>query len=174
MDKNASEHCNCACKKNHTEKKNNKSQELQLSEIMQKYRNTKGSLIPVLHEAQAIFGCLPVDVQKQIAEGLDMPLAEIYGVATFYTQFCIEPKGIYSILVCMGTACFVKGAPEVLEKLKKILAIDIGQCTKDGRFSLDICRCIGACGLAPAMTINGKVYGGLTPERLEEIIKTYE
>jgi NADP-reducing hydrogenase subunit HndA len=144
-----------------------------LQEIIEKYRVTRGALIPVLHEAQELFGYLPMDVQKVISEGLDIPLTEIYGVVTFYTQFSIKPKGRFKIQVCMGTACYVKGAGSILEKFKEKLGIHVGECTEDGKFSLDACRCIGACGLAPVVMINDDVYGRLTSDEVEEILDKY-
>lgn len=147
--------------------------ELKLKEVIEKHKDRRGALIPVLHEAQEIYGYLPAEVQKKICEGLGIPLTEIYGVVTFYTQFSLKPKGKYRIQVCMGTACYVKGANMVLEKLKEKLGIHVGDCTEDGLFSLDACRCIGACGLAPVMTINEDVYGGLVPDEIEEIIEKY-
>lgn len=144
-----------------------------LQEIIERYRDTKGALIPVLHEAQELYGYLPMNVQKQISEGLNVPLTEIYGVVTFYTQFSLQPKGKFRISMCMGTACYVKGASLIMEKLQEKLGIHIGECTEDGRFSLDACRCIGACGLAPVMMINDDVYGRLTPDDIEGILEKY-
>lgn len=148
-----------------------KAQKLQ--EIIQKYKNTRGALIPVLHEAQEVYGYLPVEVQKQISEGLNVPLTEIYGVVTFYTQFSLQPKGRFKISICMGTACYVKGASGILDKLQEKLGIHVGECTEDTKFSLDACRCIGACGLAPVMMINDDVYGRLTPDEIEGILDKY-
>lgn len=148
--------------------------ELKLQEIIEKYKNTRGALIPVLHEAQELYGYLPLGVQKKISAGMDIPLAEIYGVVTFYTQFSLKPKGKYKINVCMGTACYVKGAGQILDKFKEKLGIEVGDCTEDGKFSLDACRCIGACGLAPVLTINEEVYGRLTADDVEGILKKYE
>ncbi len=145
-----------------------------LRQIITKYRNTNGALIPVLHEAQELYGHLPIEVQKAISEGLNVPLAEIYGVVTFYTQFSLMPKGKFKIQVCMGTACYVKGANSILDKLKEKLGVDIGDCTEDGLFSLDVCRCIGACGLAPVIMINDEVYGTLTADQIEGIIRKYQ
>jgi len=145
-----------------------------LAEIIEKYKNTRGSLIPALHEAQEIYGYLPLHVQKKVSEGLDVSLAEIYGVVTFYTQFSLNPKGRYKIQVCMGTACYVKGASLVLDKFKEKLGIDVGESTEDSKFSLEACRCIGACGLAPVAMINDDVYGNLEPDRVEEIINSYD
>jgi NADP-reducing hydrogenase subunit HndA len=144
-----------------------------LQEIIEKYKDTRGALIPVLHEAQEVYGYLPLEVQKKISEGLDVPLTEIYGVVTFYSQFTLKPKGKYKIQVCMGTACYVKGSAMVLDKMKEKLGIHVGECTEDGMFSLDSCRCIGACGLAPALMINGEVYGRLTEEDIDGIIEKY-
>jgi NADP-reducing hydrogenase subunit HndA len=156
--------CCCGCV-------DEKGQKLQ--QVINKYKDTRGALIPVLHEAQEIYGYLPLHVQKAISEGLNVPLSEIYGVVTFYTQFSLEPKGEYKIQLCLGTACYVKGAGKILDKLKEKLGIDVGNCTEDGKFSLEACRCIGACGLAPVMTINEDVYGRLTPEDIDGIIDTY-
>lgn len=147
--------------------------ELKLQEIIAKYKDTKGALIPVLHEAQEVYGYLPMSVQKKVSEALNVPLAEIYGVVTFYTQFSLQPKGKYKIQLCLGTACYVKGANLVLEKLQEKLGIGVGECTEDGKFSLDACRCIGACGLAPVMMINDDVYGRLVPDDVEGILEKY-
>lgn len=148
--------------------------DLKLKNIIDKYKDTRGALIPVLHEAQEVYGYLPVDVLKKISEGLNVSLAEIYGVITFYTQFSLNPKGRFSINVCLGTACYVKGAGEILEKLKELLGIDVGQCTPDGKFSLDACRCIGACGLAPVITINEDVHGRLSVDDVEGVLEKYK
>ncbi|MCX7748719.1 MAG: NADH-quinone oxidoreductase subunit NuoE [Clostridia bacterium] len=145
-----------------------------LQEVIAKYKDTKGALIPVLHEAQEIYGYLPMSVQKTISEGLNVPLSEVYGVVTFYTQFSLNPKGKYKIQVCMGTACYVKGAGQILDKFKEKLGINVGDCTEDGNFSLEACRCIGACGLAPVIMINDDVYGRLTPDEIEGIIEKYK
>lgn len=146
----------------------------QLQEIIAKYKDTRGALIPVLHEAQDVYGYLPLEVQREISTGLNIPLAEVYGVVSFYTQFSINPKGEYKINVCMGTACYVKGANEILDKFRTRLAVDVGECTEDGKFSLDACRCIGACGLAPVVTINDEVYGKLSADDVDGILEKYE
>lgn len=148
--------------------------EQRLKEVIEKHKNTKGALIQVLHEAQDIYGYLPMSVQKMISEGLDIPLTEIYGVVTFYARFFLKPKGKNRISVCMGTACYVKGAAQVLDKLQEKLGIEVGGITEDGLFSLDACRCVGACGLAPVIMINDDVYGRLTPDDIEGILKNYE
>ena len=147
--------------------------ELKLQEIIAKYKTTRGALIPVLHEAQEVYGYLPLSVQKAISEGLNVPLSEVYGVVTFYTQFSLKPKGKFKINICMGTACYVKGAGQILDKFKEKLGIEVGDCTEDGKFSLEACRCIGACGLAPVLTINEDVYGRLTADDVEGILEKY-
>ena len=149
-------------------------QEAALKTVIDSHKGMKGATIPVLHEAQNIYGYLPIEVQEMISEGLDVPLAEIYGIVTFYAQFSLNPKGKYQIGVCLGTACYVKGSGDILEKVKQILGIDVGECTPDGKFSIDATRCIGACGLAPVMTINDEVYGRLTVDEIEGILKKYE
>jgi len=144
-----------------------------LDQIIQKNKGRKGALIPVLHEAQELFGYLPYEVQKKIALGLDIPMAEVYGVATFYTRFSLIPTGNHKISVCMGTACYVKGADKLLDRLKEKLKIDVGQTTEDGKFSLEATRCLGACGLAPVMVIDNTVYGKLVPEDIDKILEKY-
>ena len=145
-----------------------------LDAIIAKYADTRGALIPVLHEAQELYGYLPLEVQRVIAAKLDIPLAEVYGVVSFYTQFSINPKGKYRINVCMGTACYVKGANDILDKFRTRLSVDVGECTDDGKFSLDACRCIGACGLAPVVTINDEVFGKLAADDVDGILDKYE
>ena len=132
-----------------------------------------GATMPVLQAAQEIFGYLPEEVQIMVAEGLDIPLSEVYGVSTFYSFFTLNPKGKYQISLCLGTACYVKGASDVLEAVEKHLGICPGSITPDGKFSLDACRCIGACGLAPVMTVNDEVYGRLVPEDVDSILAQY-
>ena len=145
----------------------------QLLAIIEESKSKPGSLIHVLHEAQELYGYLPIEVQKVIADGLQIPLAEVYGVVTFYAQFSLNPKGDYKISVCLGTACYVKGADKLLEKLQSELSIGVGECTEDGKFSLEACRCIGACGLAPVFTINEDVYGRKVPEDIPGILAKY-
>ena len=154
--------------------KGTKEQEAKLREVIEAHRGEEGAAIPVLHEAQDIYGYLPIEVQKIISEGLDVPLAELYGIVTFYTQFSLYPKGDYEVSVCLGTACYVKGSGTIIEKLKERLGIDVGECTPDGKFSLNATRCIGACGLAPVMTVNDSVYGRLTPADLDDIFAKYQ
>jgi NADH:ubiquinone oxidoreductase subunit E len=144
-----------------------------LEEILQEYKGVPGALIPVLHQAQLLFGYLPHDVQVRIAEELDLPLSEVYGVSSFYSFFSLKPRGKYTVSVCMGTACYVKGAPALLEKIRETLQIEDGETTEDGLFTLDTTRCVGACGLAPVLTIGDDVYGRLTPEKVPEILERY-
>lgn len=148
--------------------------ERQLDAIVEKYKDTKGALIQVLHETQDIYGYLPIEVQRMISEKMNIPLAEVYGVVSFYTQFSINPKGDNQINVCMGTACYVKGSSEILDKFRTRLSIDVDECTEDGKYSLHACRCVGACGLAPVVTINDEVYGRLTAEEIDAIIDKYD
>ena len=149
-------------------------QEAMLHAVIDELREDKGCLMPIMQKAQEIYGYLPIEVQEMISEGLDVPLAEIYGIVTFYTQFSLNPKGVYPIGVCLGTACYVKGSGEILDKMKEILGIDVGECTADGKFSLDATRCIGACGLAPVITIGDDVHGRLTADQVEDILKQYQ
>ena len=151
-----------------------KEQEEKLLKVIEEHKGQDGALIPVLHEAQNIYGYLPIEVQEKISDGLDVPMSEIYGVVTFYTQFTTEPKGKYNIAVCLGTACYVKGSGTILDKIKEKLGIDVGECTSDGKFSIEATRCIGACGLAPVLTINDEVYGRLEPDDIYAILEKYE
>ena len=144
-----------------------------LQEAIERHKGEQGALMPVLQEAQNIFGYVPMDVQEIIADGLGTTLAEVYGVATFYAQFSLEPKGQYVVGVCLGTACYVKGSQKVLDKLSEVLRIPVGKTTEDGRITLNATRCLGACGLAPVMMINEDVYGRLTPDEIPGIIAKY-
>ena len=137
-------------------------------------RDEKGSLMPIMQKAQEIYGYLPIEVQTMISDELHVPLEKIYGVATFYSQFALNPKGRYQISVCLGTACYVKGSGDIYNKLMDLLGIAGGECTPDGKFSLDACRCVGACGLAPVMMINDEVYGRLSVDDVEAILAQYD
>ena len=145
----------------------------QLRALIESHKDQPGALMPVLQGAQGIFGCVSEDVQKFIADGLGVTLSEVYGVATFYSQFSLHPKGEYLISVCLGTACYVKGSQSILDKLSEVLHIPVGGTTPDGRFTLEATRCLGACGLAPVMTINGEVYGSLKKEDVKTILAKY-
>lgn len=149
-------------------------QEQQLTKVIAEHGNDKGALMPVLQKAQDIYGYLPIEVQKMVAEGLDVALSDVYGVATFYAQFSLQPKGEYKISVCLGTACYVKGSGAIFDLFSEKLGIKNGECTPDGKFSLDACRCIGACGLAPVLTVNDEVYGKLTNDDVDKILKKYQ
>ena len=148
-------------------------QEAQLKAVIAEHADDRGALMPVLQKAQEIYGYLPIEVQTMIAEGMDIPLEKVYGVATFYAQFALSPKGKYNISVCLGTACYVKGAGEIMDKLSERLGIGAEECTPDGKFSLTACRCIGACGLAPVLTVNEDVYGRLTAADVDDILAKY-
>ena len=150
-----------------------KEQEAKLMEVIAQHKDEAGATIPVLHKAQEIYGYLPIEVQTIISKNLGVTMAEIYGVVTFYTQFTTQPKGKYKIGVCLGTACYVKGSGDLLEKIKEKLGIKEGECTPDGKFSIDATRCIGACGLAPVITINDDVYGKLTVDEIDGILAKY-
>lgn len=144
-----------------------------LEGIIAEHKGAAGALIPVLHKAQLLFGYLPKEVQLAVAEGLDMPISEVYGVVTFYSLFSLKPRGKYTVGVCMGTACYVKGAAEVLSALEKELTVVPGNTTEDGLFTLEITRCVGACGLAPVITIGDDVYGRLTSDKIPDIVAKY-
>lgn len=148
-------------------------QKAQLLAAVEKNKDLPGAVMPVLQAAQEIYGYLPYEVQLMIAEHLNVPLEEVYGVATFYSQFALSPKGTYHISVCLGTACYVKGSGDILNKLSELLGIGAEECTPDGRFSLTACRCIGACGLAPVLTVNDDVYGRLTVDDVPKILAKY-
>ncbi len=148
-------------------------QETRLRAVIDQHRNDPGALMPILQQAQEIYGYLPIEVQQIIAEEMDIPLEKVYGVVTFYAQFSINPKGQYKISVCLGTACYVKGSGDIFNKLQEKLGIASGEITPDGKYSLDACRCIGACGLAPVLTVNEDVYGRLTVDDIDRILAKY-
>lgn len=144
-----------------------------LEELLAGLKGQRGAVMPALHGAQEIYGYLPDEVQQKIAEALGVSREEVFGVSTFYSQFALTPKGKYHISVCLGTACYVKGSDKVLDRLVEKLGIQSEECTEDGKFSLTACRCIGACGLAPVMTVNDEVYGRLVPEDVDKILAQY-
>ena len=149
-------------------------QEKKLREIIAKHKEEKGCLMPILQQAQDVYGYLPIEVQKIIAAETGYSLEKIYGIVTFYAQFALNPKGKYRISVCLGTACYVKGSGDIYNKLIERLGIEGGGCTPDGKFSLEACRCIGACGLAPVLTVNDDVFGRLTVDDVDKILAKYE
>ncbi len=148
-------------------------QEAELRKVIAENKDEKGALMPIMQKAQDIYGYLPIEVQTIIADEMGIPLEKVYGVSTFYAQFALNPKGQYQISVCLGTACYVKGSGDIYAKLEEILGIKGGECTPDRKFSLDACRCVGACGLAPVMTINGEVFGRITPKDVQGILDKY-
>ena len=148
-------------------------QEAKLKKIIEQYKDVPGGTMPVMQQAQEIYGYLPEEVQIMIAEGLGVPLEEVYGISTFYSLYNLNPKGEYKINVCLGTACYVKGSQQILDKLELLLDCKNGSITEDGRYSIDATRCVGACGLAPVMIINDDVYGRMTPDMLDDILAKY-
>ncbi len=149
-------------------------QEAKLNAVIEAHKDDKSQLMAVMQQAQEIYGYLPLEVQAMISEGMDIPLEKIYGVATFYAQFSLSPKGKYNISICLGTACYVKGAGDLMDKFSELLGIGADECTADGKFSLTACRCIGACGLAPVLTVNEEVYGRLVVDDVEGILAKYQ
>ncbi len=146
----------------------------QVEEVCEIFHNDPGELIAILHEVQSRIGYLPTEVQKIIADKLGVPAQKVYGVVTFYSFFSMTPKGKIPISVCLGTACYVRGADKLLEEFKRVLGIEVGETTPDGKFSLDCLRCVGACGLAPVATVGDKVYGRLNPSDIKKIVAEYE
>jgi len=160
--------CQCCCEEESEQQKLDR-----IAEVMERYKGKEGSLIQVLHLAQNIYGHLPLEVQKFIAEGMDKPLSEVSGVVTFYSFFSTEPRGKHTIRVCLGTACYVRGGKKLVDRLEQILGVGIGGTTKDQKFTFEVARCIGACGLAPAMMIDDVVYKQVNPDKLESILAKY-
>lgn len=152
----------------------NKDLLAKLDEAIAKNKGQRGAVMMTLQAAQEIFGYVPKEVQIHIAEGLGVTLSEVYGVATFYAQFALEPRGRFIIGVCLGTACYVKGSKNILDKVSSELDITVGKTTKDGRFTLKDTRCLGACGLAPVIMINDDVYGRLVPDDIPAILNKYK
>lgn len=153
--------------------KSTKEQEQKLADIINQRKNQKNCLMATMEDAQQIYGYLPVEVQKIIAEGLDVPFEKVSSVAKLYSQFSLQPKGKYEILICLGTACYVKGAGEILDKFCKILGINDGECTADGMFSITTSHCPGFCKLAPIVAVNGKIYGNFKVSDVEPLISKY-
>lgn len=158
------EECKCQCG----------GKDVKLEEILNKHEQDKCNLIQILNEVQEYYGYIPYKAQIAISEYLKVEMAEIYGVITFYSRFTLKPKGKYNIAVCLGTACFVKGSEKLLDTAKEALKIKEGETTKDGKFSLEATRCIGACGLAPVFTVNDEVYGKASPEKMKQVIEEYK
>ena len=152
--------CECGCN----------SKDEFLEKIFNEYQPIKDNLIQILNEVQDHYGYIPVNAQTAISKFLNMPMAEIYGVITFYSRFTLKPKGKNNIAVCLGTACFVKGSQKIMDRLKEKLGIEAGETTPDGKFSIEETRCVGACGLAPVFTVNGEVYGKATVQKLDQVL----
>lgn len=148
-------------------------QEAELLAAIDEMKDLPGALMPVMQKAQEIYGYLPIEVQSIIADAMDVPIEKIYGIATFYAQFALAPKGKHEISVCLGTACYVKGSQLIFDEISKQLGIDEGGCTEDRNFSLSSCRCVGACGLAPVMLVDDDVYSRMTPGRVSEVLANY-
>ena len=148
-------------------------QEKQLLAVIEKHAGEQGSMMPILQEAQEIYGYLPIEVQKIIADKTGTPLEEIFGIVSFYAQFKLNPDGQYAIAVCLGTACYVKGSGDIIEAISQKLNVPIGSTSADGKYSIEATRCIGACGLAPVLTVNGEVYGRLTVDDVDTILAKY-
>jgi len=152
-----------------------KEQDLKkIKEICKSFDNKPGELINVLHKTQEHFGYLPAEIQEVVAQELDMSVAKVYGVVTFYSFFTMIPKGKHPISICTGTACYVRGADNVLQEFKRQLGIEVGETTEDGKYSLSGLRCVGACGLAPVVLVGDKTYGRVSPEGVKEILAEYE
>lgn len=146
----------------------------ELKTFIAEHKDTKGPLMPIMQKAQDLFGYLSLETQQLIADELDIPVTEVYGVATFYAQFSLEPKGENIISICTGTACYVKGAQALVDETEKLLNIQCGQTTKDGKFTLQGTRCLGCCGLAPVMVVNDDVYGRITAKEVKDILAKYQ
>lgn len=156
-------HCQCS-------EETEEQKRAHILRIIDDFKGQEGSLIQILHLVQGYYGCLPLEIQQLVAERLDIPLSEVYGVSSFYSYFTTKPRGEYTLRVCMGTACYVRGGAEILKRLTQLLGIAVGETTKDGKFTLEVTRCIGACGLAPAMVINETIYRQVAPDRLNRIL----
>jgi NADH:ubiquinone oxidoreductase 24 kD subunit len=150
------------------------AQEEQLLAVIEKYHGTKGAMMPIMQGAQEIYGYLPVEVQTIIADKTGVSLEEIYGIASFYSQFVLNPKGEYAVSVCLGTACYVKGSADVLDEITANLALASGSTSSDGKYSLEATRCVGACGLAPVMMVNNDVYGRVKKDEVAGILAKYK
>ena len=161
-DESTKNECKFECKCNEKDKF--------LEDLCSKYQPVKDNLIQMLNEIQENYGYIPMNAQKELSNFLNVSMAEIYGVVTFYSRFTLKPKGKYNIAVCLGTACYVKGSQKIMDRLKERLKIDAGETTKDGKFSIEETRCVGACGLAPVFTVNGEVFGKATVQKLDQVL----
>ncbi len=163
----------CICKRKIRDDEFTQEQWRLVDEVIARYKNKPGALIPVLEDVQSITGYLPESVQRRVASGLGIPLSQVYGVATFYSFFTMTPRGKHQVRVCLGTACHVRGSKRVLEEMEHQLGIEPGECTEDREFSLDIVRCVGACGLAPVMVVDEETHKQVKPAKLDRIIGKY-
>ena len=145
-----------------------------IKEVCKSYGNKPGEVINVLHKVQGEYGYLPAEIQELVAKELGIPVSRVYGIVSFYSFFTMTPKGEHPISVCLGTACYVRGAEKVLDELKRQLGIGVGEVTPDGKFSLNCLRCVGACGLAPVIEVGEKVYGRMTPDRVKDVLAEYK
>ena len=145
-----------------------------IKDVCKSFGNKAGEVINVLHKVQGEFGYLPAEVQELVAAELNIPVSRVYGIVSFYSFFTMTPKGEYPISVCLGTACYVRGAEKVLDELKRQPGINVGEVTPDGKFSLTCLRCVGACGLAPVIEVGEKVYGRMTPDRVKDVLAEYK
>ena len=145
-----------------------------IKEVCKSYGNKPGEVINVLHKVQGEYGYLPAEIQELVAKELGIPVSRVYGIVSFYSFFTMTPKGEHPISVCLGTACYVRGAEKVLDELKRQLGINVGEVTPDGKFSLTCLRCVGACGLAPVIEVGDKVYGRMTPDRVKDVLAEYK
>lgn len=162
MQEEKNKNTECCCGKNKKDKF--------IEDLFAEYQPIKDNLIQMLNEIQEHYGYVPMEAQKELSEFLSIPMAEIYGVVTFYSRFSLKPKGKYNISVCLGTACFVKGSQKIMDRLLERLKIQPGETTEDGMFSIEETRCVGACGLAPVFTVNGEVYGKATVQKLDQVL----
>ena len=153
--------------------KGTEEQRIKLDAVIAEHKGERGALMPIMQGAQEIYGYLPIEVQSYIAEKMEVPLEEVYGISTFYAQFALNPKGEIAIAVCLGTACYVKGSGDLLDKITELVGIGAGETSSDGKYSVEATRCIGACGLAPVLTINNDVYGRLSPDDMKGILAKY-
>lgn len=153
--------------------KGTEEQRIKLDAVIAEHKGERGALMPIMQGAQEIYGYLPIEVQNYIAEKMEVPLEEVYGISTFYAQFALNPKGEIAIAVCLGTACYVKGSGDLLDKITELVGIGAGETSSDGKYSVEATRCIGACGLAPVLTINNDVYGRLSPDDMKGILAKY-
>lgn len=163
----------CSCEMKGSNEEFTEEQWRRVDEVIARHRSKPGSLIPVLEQVQGITGYLPEEVQRRVAKGLGIPLSQVYGVVTFYSFFTMKPRGKHQVRVCLGTACHVRGSNRVLQEMEQKLQIEPGECTEDREFSLDIVRCVGACGLAPVMVVDEDTHKQVKVARLDQILEKY-